>query len=179
MTESRRNSESEEEVWGFGEEEIPARKNLINSWHGVLDSEVNSSFESLADYENNKSATDDQIEKEIEKELRPPPGPCQMWLEDGAKARITADNPGAKPAVIAKLAGDAYCALDLNVRRQWEDRNNAELQAYWLRKQKRVPGRPDIREVQEAEKVLLPASQQVELHTEMRRPRVKKKTLRE
>ena len=172
MTESRKNSESEEEVWGFGEEEIPARKNLINL---VLESEENSSFKSLADYENNKSANDDQIEKE----LRPPPGPFQMWLEDGAKARITADNPGAKPAVLAKLAGDAYCALDLNVRRQWEDRNNAELQAYWLRKQKRVPGRPDSRVVQEAEKVLLPVSQQVELHTEMRRPRVKKKTLRE
>ena len=182
MNELRKDGESEE-VWGFGEDEIPARRDLINSFHEHLDSEENSSsFESITENKTNKSPAADQIKKEP----RLPPGPFQMWLEEGAKARIPAANPGAKPAVLAKLAGDAYCALDLNIRKQWKARNNAELQAYWLRRrqQNRIPERPDSKEDQEAQKMPQLASHRdtshlEELPTEKRRSWVKQKTLRE
>ena len=118
-------NESRKEVWGYVEDKIPARRDLINSFHKHLDSEDNSSFESITENKTDKSPAADRIEKE----LRLPPGPFQIWLEEGAKARITAANPGSKSAVLVKLAGDAYCSLDLNIRKQREARNNAELQA--------------------------------------------------
>lgn len=110
----------EEEFVGFQETDVPDRRNLLSR------ANLDTSSESL------------QEEQPCHLPESFPVPAFQIWLQEEGKAAIKDSHPDASPTEIAKCAGAAWAALDLQTRNVYEARYRA---AQLLWKQSRAKKR--------------------------------------